>query len=268
MTNGKFISLKTVLWEIYRDTGHVEELNMADVAEWALDCIGLIYHPTSYLKVITGHKDRPNLEILNYRAKLPCDLVYLVGIAVDGFIALPSANMFHSLMDGSCCDISNLTSGISNGTFIDSFGNTFITNAGNRSRGSGVTYELNDDWLTLSVKEGKVCLAYLAIPTDLEGLPLVPDDTTFKEAIKRYVIMKIDYIKFRTNPSDNGYRILYEHSEKEYNWYIGSASAKLKMPDVNQMESIKRTLLRLKPNVNAYSSFFSTLNSPEARRFK
>jgi len=80
--------------------------------------------------------------------------------------------------------------------------------------------------------------------------------------------MKIDYIKFRTNPSDAGYRNLYEHSEKEYNWYIGAASSKLKMPDVNEMESIKRTLLRLKPNVNAYSSFFSTLNSPEVRRLK
>lgn len=265
MLNNKFVSVKEVIADFYRDTGFNEEVNIGDIAEWTAQCIGLIYQPDTYIKKITGHKEDSNLDIKSYRAELPCDLVNLIAVSVDGYSAIPSSYQFHQLKDGLCCGVDDFTaSSLSSGQFIDNLGNVFSAKLGINGT-TYASYTIDNGWLTLSKKEGKVCLAYLAYPTDCDGFPMIPDDVTFKEAIKRYITKQIDYIKWRTNPTERAYKELYEHSEQQYNWYIAAASNKAKMPDTNKIESIKRTLLRLRPDINKFSTFFKNLNFQEAR---
>lgn len=269
MLSGKFCSIKDLVWMLYRDLGTEENISLSDCAEWAVECINLIYQPSSYVKIITGHGDNPDFDITNYKVQLPCNLVSIVAVSVDGYAAVPASGQFHMLQGGLCCGIDELTTqAISSGQFIDNFGNVFDAELGSGTSGNYTTYEVNNGWLTLSIKEGKVCLAYLAIATDECGLPLIPDDIHYKEAIKRFITKNIDYIRFRQNPTERAYRELYEDSEKQYCWAIGAASNKGKAPDTNKMESIKRTLLRIRPDINKFNSFFATQNLQEERKIR
>jgi hypothetical protein len=266
MLSGKLISSKDLIWKIYKDAGFQEELNWSDIIEYFIDTLEFIYHPDNFEKRVMGYKNNPDFDVQNYRVKIPCNLVHLVSLTVDGFPALPSTNTFHQLMDGSCCGVDEFASILSNGTFVDGFGNTFVTNLGTTYSGVPLTYELNNDWITLSVKTGKVCIAYLAHPVDDCGFPMIPDDVFYREALSRGVIARLDYQKWRQNPSDNGLRALYEHSEQQANWYIGGAQNRAKLPDTNKMEVMKNMLLRLKPEINQWAYNFAHLPTGENKR--
>lgn len=266
MLNGRTISLKQIIWECYRDTAIQDTISQSDMVEWATESLQFINYPDQWEKKVTGYKANPDLDITNYRAKIPCDLVHLVAVSVDGYAAVPASNTFHQLLDGTCCGVDEFSSLLTDGTFIDNFGNTFLTTFGTKYGSAPLTYELNNDWLTLSVKSGKACLAYLAFPTDCDGFPMIPDNNSYKEAVKRFLMMKIDYIKWRQNPSDSGFKALYEDSEKQWNWYCGQAQNQGKLPDYAHMENIKNMLMRLKPNIKAFDNFYTSLTSREARK--
>lgn len=268
MLNGKTISLKTIIWDVYKNTGIQDEINFADLIEWAVTCLEKIYHPDVFERKVIGHKNLPDLDVTNYRFKIPCDLVHLVALSVDGYRALPATHSFHQIGSGECCDINNFESDIATGQYIDNFGNVFSADLGLNIAAQPVTYQLNNNWITLSVKTGKVCIAYLAHPVDCDGFPMIPDNVSFKEAITRCLIMRLDYIKWRQNPSDSGLRALYEHSEQQYNFYVAQAINVAKLPDVDRMEGLKNQILRLKPSINEWYSNFKNLSMPEGRFIK
>jgi len=290
--NGKYISLKSIMEEVYSDNGYQYELPWVDAMMWTEEALNLIGHPRQYVRKVTGHKENPNLDIKNYRAQLPCDFYKLEQVAVNGQPAEYSTDSFHHLMDGNCCGIegfTNLAAHVNEkkwGTLVK------VTNddgtAGYVQRDDAqtnttdgvmsfnltdvmlgdyepITFDLNNNNITLSVKEGKVCMAYLAIPTDEEGLPLIPDDTSYKLAVKKYLTMKIDYIEWRRGTLAPQ---VYDHSEREWMWYVGQAGNKAKMPSLDNMESIKNITMRLMPRVNEHESFFKGLSSPSVRRQK
>ena len=126
-----------------------------------------------------------------------------------------------------------------------------------------ITFDINSNHITLSTKTGKVCLAYLAIPTDEEGLPLIPDDVSYKLAVKKYLTMKLDYIEWRRGTIAPQ---VFDHSEREWMWYVGQAGNTAKMPSVDGLEAIKNATMRLLPRVNAHETFFKGLGSPSIRK--
>lgn len=264
----RFISSKDLIWRLYRDSAVQDQINQSDVYEWIIEVLSLIGAPAGFVHKVTGHKDNPNLDIVNYRSKLPCDFHKLRQISINGFPALPSTNSFHMLQGGECCGTDELGSLLSDGTFIDNFGNTFLTSLGTKYGSAPLTYELNNDYITLSVKEGKVCMSYLAHAVDKEGFPMIPDDISYIKAVEWYCMSKIDYIRWRNNPDSPGLRAIYENSDTEYMWAVGQAAGRAKMPDVNEMELIKNQLLRLKPEPNQWENFYKNLGQPELRKLK
>jgi hypothetical protein len=267
MINNKFISLKSVIDDVFRDTKHEGPIDYGDMAYWAFECLGLLNQPLQFIRKVTGYKGNPNLDIQNYRAELPCDFYHLEQIAVNGAPARYATGTFHHLLSGSCCGVSTDASGAD--VFIDNFGNVFSPQSssylGSTSSGQ-ITFDINNNYLTLSCKEGKVCIAYLAFPTDCDGYPEIPDEMSYKVAIKKYLMMKMSSIEWRKDPSNAGKRAIFEYDNNEWMWYAGKASSNAKMPSIDQMESLKNQLVRMIPNVNAHSKFFSDLGSPEQKR--
>ena len=288
--NGKYISLNSIMEQVYADNGYQFELPWVDIMMWTEEALNLIGHPRQYIRKVTGHKENPNLDIKNYRAQLPCDFHSLEQVAVNGMPAEYSGNTFHHLLDGGCCGIegfANLAAHVQeqnwgelvkvtndDGTSSyeqrnDSLSNTeggimsFDMTGAIDSEFNPITFDLNNNNITLSVKEGKVCMAYLAIPTDEEGLPLIPEDTSYQLAVKKYLTMKVDYIAWRRGTLQQA---VFEHSQQEWMWYVGQAGNKAKMPNIDQLEAIKNQTMRLLPKVNAHETFFKSLGSPEVRR--
>ena len=288
--NGKYISLNSIMEQVYADNGYQFELPWVDIMMWTEEALNLIGHPRQYIRKVTGHKENPNLDIKNYRAQLPCDFHSLEQVAVNGQPAEYSGNTFHHLLDGGCCGIegfANLAAHVQEqnwGTIVktteldgtkryeqrdDSLSNTegglmsFDMAGAIDSEFNPITFDLNNNNITLSVKEGKVCMAYLAIPTDEEGLPLIPEDTSYQLAVKKYLTMKVDYIAWRRGTLQQA---VFEHSQQEWMWYVGQAGNKAKMPNIDQLEAIKNQTMRLLPRINQHETFFKSLGSPEVRR--
>ena len=290
--NGKYISLKAIMEQVYADNGYQFELPWVDCMQWAEEALNLIGHPRQYIRKVTGHMEHPNLDIKNYRAELPCDFYSLEQIAVNGLPAEYSGNTFHHLMDGACCGVEGYTTlandikernwgelvkvteeeGYGASYYVernDDLSNTedgvmaFDMSTMADSTFTPITFDINNNNITLSVKEGKVCIAYLAIPTDINGLPLIPEDTSYQLAVKKYLTMKIDYIAWRRNELQPA---IFQHSEQEWAWYVGQAGNKAKMPSIDQLEAIKNQTMRLLPQVNHHETFFKSLGSPELRK--
>ena len=298
--NGKYISLKAIMEQVYADNGYQFELPWMDCIQWTEEALNLIGHPRQYIRKVTGHKDNPDLNITDYRATLPCDFYQLEQVAVNGMAAEYSGNTFHHLLSGDCCGIDESSSSSlyysADQTITRNWGTDVLTydeesqsysyqardllemenlnlqsdgtqefilgNDGSQE-GRTITFDLNNNHITLSVKEGVVCMAYLAIPTDDEGLPLIPDNTSYQLAIKKYLTMKIDYIAWRKGELQQA---VFQHSEQEWQWYVGQAGNKAKMPNLDQIEAIKNQTMRLLPKVNHHETFFKTLGSPEIRK--
>lgn len=262
-----FISSKSVIEDVYRDTQIDIVLPFEDMLYWIYEALSLMDQPLQFVRKVTGYKESPNLDITDYRAELPCDLYRIERIAVNGFPARYSGNSFHHLLSGDCCGAG--TDASSSDIFTDNFGNQFSPQSSGMLGSTAIdeiTFDVNNNFITLSVKTGKVCLAYLAFPTDESGYPMIPDEITYKVACKKYIIQKLRYVDWSKDPTNSGKRALFEYDEKEWLFYVGKATSKAKMPDVHQMENIKNQILRIIPNINEFDSFFNTLGSKQQKR--
>jgi hypothetical protein len=270
---GQLISVKSIIEDFYGDTDTQEPVNYENFIRWTVDALNKIGHPLQYRRKVTGKIDNPNLDIENYRAKLPCNVHKIEQIMVNGLPARYSTDSFHHLLGGDCCFEQNSlpygsTSSYSEGFYIDGFGNEFYAGFPAPTTNCDITYDVNADCLTLSVKEGEVCIAYLEFPFDEEGFPLVPDNESYREALVRYFTLKIDYINWRKNPNSQGARMLYEDSKQEWAFYVGQASNSAKLHSVDQLESIKNQLLRTFQSYNHHRTGFKNLGLQQQRRIK
>jgi hypothetical protein len=117
------------------------------------------------------------------------------------------------------------------------------------------------DYIVTNVKEGFIKLAYDALNSDSDGYPLVPDIASYKEALYWYVTMKLKYPEYLRGTLQ---RDIYYDIRRSWNFYRQQAYAEALMPgNTDQMESIKNTWLRLVPEINEHSSFYSSLNQPQ-----
>ena len=264
--NGKYVSLKQILDELYGDNAYTQEISFEDCIRWTTDALDQIGHPSQYIHKVRGYNDTPPLRVTNYRAQIPCDVYEIRQLAVNGQAARYSGDTYPAILGKTCCGQPATTSAVE--LFLDGFDNVFSPQLGANlnSYATDLTYSINNDNITLSVKEGDICLSYLAYPLDDEGFPLIPDNVSFKEAVKRYMAMKLDYQAWRQEPNNGGLKALKEDSDREWCWYVGQAGNKAKMPNISQMESLKNQMVKLRPEFNEFSNFFKSLGTQEQRK--
>jgi hypothetical protein len=256
----KYSSSKEIINKLYRDTGIQMPLNYDDLTNWIFEVMEIVGFPLQYIPRIVGYLQDTRFDYTEYKIPLPCDFHKLRAIAVNGYPALPSTSSFHELLDGNCCGMNPSSS--DSEIFTDNFGNTFDSSIGpiaGATYAAPITFSINSDFMTFNLKAGKACLAYWAFPIDKDGFPLIPDDEIYKIAVTKYLTTKIDYIVWRQDPDSRGKRALYDESMKEYSWYIGKLTSHLKMPSVEQMENLKNQMIRMKPNIQHFNSFFNSL---------
>jgi hypothetical protein len=57
-------------------------------------------------------------------------------------------------------------------------------------------YFIKPGWIVTNKRKGYIKLAYKAIATDERGYPLIPDLTSYQEAVYWYVVMKLTFPKY------------------------------------------------------------------------
>lgn len=252
MLNGRYISIDRVIEGVYRDFGWTHELDWIDAVEWIGEIMDMIAAPKQYVdKVTDGDEDRHHqcpIKITNYRGHLPCDIIYPV-MAREWNSKLEmrlSSDTFHSSVKKNEENVTPSSYPISSPLIENRNG---LLNAGN----TDLTYTINDQHIFTNFEEGEVELSYKAFPTDCNGLPMIPDNVKYVQAVKYYIAEKIAQKLFIQGNIASG---VFLHIQQQRDWYVGAATTAGLMPSIDEMESWKNQMVRLIPNINAHSTAF------------
>jgi hypothetical protein len=131
-------------------------------------------------------------------------------------------------------------------------------------------YFIKPGWIVTNKHKGFVKIAYKAIATDERGYPLIPDTTSYQEAIYWYVVMKLTFPKFMSGLIGGNSKYapkyaaqLYAHTQQQWNFYRNQAYAEAMMPTPDEMEGIKNNWNKLVPDWDANRTFFKNINKEQ-----
>jgi hypothetical protein len=241
--NGKSISVKHIIEGVYRDFKFNHDINFDDCVEWIGEGLLLIGELPQYVHKFTdgnqslGHESA--IEIVNGRGVLPCDLYQIIMVR-NYHTKEPLIRTFDKFHNSYRCESEPCTEGPC----------------------SQPTYKVNNNYIFTSYDKGKIEMSYMAIATDNEGFPLIPDNQQYIEAMKYHLAEKLG---FQLYIQDKLSRDKLQAIEQKRDWYFGAAQMQSSIPDIDQMESIKNQMVRLIPKINQHKAAFKFSNNQEQR---
>ena len=144
------------------------------------------------------------IPIDKYRALLPCDYYQTIQVRIPGGHALVySTDSFH------------------------------MSNKGNSS-----TYKIQGNIIYTSIESGELELAYLAISTDADGYPLLPDNSSFTRALELYIKKQWFTILFDLGKITSA---VLQNTQQEYAWAVGDCQSEFNRMSIDQMEAFSNS---------------------------
>ena len=109
------------------------------------------------------------LEVTKYKAELPCDFYSILGVRTSkNHIAFrATTDIYHLSEDKDPADY-----------YRD------------------LTYKIQGNYIFTSIEEGEIEISYLSIPVDEEGLPMIPDNVKYINALELYIKKRLFTILF------------------------------------------------------------------------
>ena len=285
----KTISSKAIIRKIFRDLKPSKDNWIDDAIEWIGEALEHIGAASQLLQ------KQCVLDITNHKVLLPSDLYYINQVAIndsvspisseeldtlttkvkelqDQIISAQASGLEYSSTTSVLNEINNRIVVLENVYFKDSnqlqplqYGaSTFhksmhCTGCVNDNSHYEETYIVDNDYIKTSFVSGKICLSYMAIPTDDDCYPLVPQDISYQEAMFWYVYKKI----LLSNPQFKNNGVDYAFAEQQWKQYCTQARNSAVYPDIDRMESFMNQWVRLIPDISRHDSAFENLNTRE-----
>lgn len=263
------------------DSSEVKQ-RISDIREWIFEAVDKIGAPMQYISKESGVEGNPILQIQDRQVPMPSDLVVLDGVA------------FSLTPEGPWVPMSTTT-----GIFHDTkrhhnhphhhpeapmmykwptTQSQFYTINNikyiNRMFGNGKLekpeYFIKPGWIVTNQKKGFIKLAYKAIAVDERGYPLIPDLTSYQEAIYWYVVMKLTFPKFMSGKLGGNSKFSqkyaaqsYFYTQQQWNFYRNQAYAEAMMPTADDMQNIKNDWNKLIPDWDGDDTFFKNIGKEE-----
>lgn len=102
------------------------------------------------------------------------------------------------------------------------------------------TYKIQGNIIYCSpMKTGKIEVAYKALEMDDCGLPAIPDNAHFTRALEAYI--KVRYFTILFDLGQISGQSL-QNAQQEYSWAVASLHTAMKMPSIDEMESVSNML--------------------------
>jgi hypothetical protein len=279
-TNGRNVSLKTVVERVFMDFGFSYALTYVEAAEWAGSILTLLKAP------VTMSPKTEVIHIKNGRGKLPCDLETITQTAkMDGidsenckFVPISHLDFGTAVVPVSLVDITNkIVEGCFNcdGNVIpfdrirltpmrwstDSFHGNYHNTTLDWRINSNFSYQVNDNYIFTNFKHGKCLMSYRAIAMDDEGFPLIPHEEHWRNAVKWELAYKV---AFKLYMSDQLTRDKFQIIERDRDWYISQAVNQSNMfTNTDEAESFINQNNRLLPIGSGHDNFFRNISAPE-----
>lgn len=211
----------------------MQDIPFETVIDYAVDFIRLVGTPPSFVDKTAI------IDIHNYRGELPCDFYEMIQVRL-------AYDEKHRVENHAP-------------TFrytTDSF-----HMSPNKPHVSDLTYKLQGNCIfTAPLEEGKIEIAYRALPIDEEGYPLIPDNSAFSRALEMYIKKQWFTIQYDLGKISQA---VMAKTDQDYAWAVGQAQTDLIRPTIDQMESISNMWNTLIPRAQEHRKGFIHTGSKE-----
>ena len=281
-----FTKCESVIAKIMADLDSSESRQRtSDIREWIFEAIEKIGAPMQYIRRESGANGVPVFEIQDYQVPLPSDLVHLDGVAysnsergpwvpmstMTGVFREPTSEKYKvRIINNDENQADEPEQHLEHQPMQYKFPTTqsqFVTvnNMKHYQRIVGdyidkPEYFIKPGWIVTNKKQGYIKLSYKAIATDERGYPLIPDLTSYQEAIYWYVTMKLSFPKFLKGKLGGKLKSanmnIYFYLQQQWNFYRNQAYAEAMMPTADDMQNIKNDWNKLIPDWDGDDTFF------------
>lgn len=283
------------------DSSEVRQ-RITDIREWIFEAVDKIGAPMQYISKESGTDEAPILQIQDNQVPLPPDMVVLDGVAYSDKITGPwipmstttgifkePKRMHRPSMQQPVLDHDPENKAIEDDIFVAPehqpmayklntsqsqfytinttkyLNNMFIEGVHNKPE-----YFIKPGWLVTNKRKGFIKIAYKAIATDERGYPLIPDLSSYREAIYWYVVMKLTFPKFMAGTIGGNSRYAqkyaqsnYFYTQQQWNFYRNQAYAEAMMPTADDMQNIKNDWNKLIPDWDGDDTFFKNIGKEQ-----
>ena len=252
----------------------------SSIKEWIFEAVDKIGAPMQYIRKESGADNMPLLKIEDNQVPLPSDLVVLDGAAFSESPKGPwipmktTTSLFrepvkrkpsgpHQPMRYKQMTSQSQMYTINGMKYFEKYMQHF----GDEKP----QYFIKPGWLVTNKHKGFIKLAYKAIAVDERGYPLIPDLTSYQEAIYWYVVMKLSFPKWLNGQLGGTSKYAqkyaansYSYIQQQWNFYRNQAYAEAMMPTVDDMENIKNDWNKLVPDWDARETFFKDIGTEQS----
>ena len=114
-----------------------------------------------------------------------------------------------------------------------------------------------------SFSEGKIQIAYRAIPVDEDGFPLLIDNDTYLDALESFIKMKVFEVKFDQQKIPAG---VFQNAQQQYYAAARLLQSEFTLPSPSEAEALARLWNTMIPKVRQFDRGYKHLGSREYLR--
>lgn len=235
----RFISIKVLIDRIM-ERPIFKDLQLDNAIRWGKWCMEAIDNPEFLTRKIEI------IDIESYRGFIPYDMLSCKKVEV----------------------IEDTTKNTSTRQSMGASGDPFMKDLVNRNIDSGAkfrtpTYSLEGNYIFTDFEEGRLQIAYDALPSDTSGYLMVPDHSSIIKAIESYI--KWRHLEILNDLDIVAYNKV-QLEEQNYLWYIAQAQADHFMSNLDTAETMINIQSQLYPDRQQHQNGYKTLGQKEYRR--
>ena len=227
-----YTSIKEVLSRVLRHP-LLQEVTLEQAVQYTVDFIGIFGMPKLYFP------KQETVHIEDFKGLLPCDLI--------------SINQVKDCRTHVCLR-----------AMTDSFNprerKSLLLKTIDQAE---LSFKTQGRVIVTSFKEGDIEVAYLAIPVDEDGFPLIIDNAIFLNALELYIKKKAFTILFDMGKIQAP---VLQNTQQEYAWAAGQLSSEFTIPSLSELEALKNSWCTLLQRSNQFEKAFKEDGSLERVR--
>lgn len=249
----KSCSIDEVIGRVIRNTRVQDTAFIIDMHEWIPEAMDAMNTEMQY------SPDFVDVEIKFHKGKLPCGLVSIDAVEYNG-MRLAYGNSVKNIQTGHTppepAGISAFIS-LPAKTKLPDGNYTYTTDfvsVMNLPVCTNAYYQIEMDRILTSFENGCARIHFQKTPTDKSGLPMIPDNQNYKEAIYWYVRGKMIEAGFND-------KFKWETCNAKFEFHAGRAVTEIDYPSPDQMEMRINSLVRFIPPSGYFENFFGVTRS-------
>ena len=122
------------------------------------------------------------------------------------------------------------------------------------------TFKTQGRVIFTSFPEGKVRIAYKAIPVDDDGFPLLIDNENYLACLEAYIKKQVFTVKFDQGKIAAG---ILDNAKQEYAFLAGQLQSEFTIPSYSEMQSITNYVTSILPSMRSFDQGFRHLGDRE-----